>query len=323
MIHDMKLINNVMKTSMKSYIFFIQMNLSIKDIFKKLVAKYQRSNNQIIEQIFDQYRLLQQSSFKQKIEKWVAEWKTLYQEIVDMNLLDQYENEKIFVNEFFKTKKKWIFQFCESWVRILKNSFRPIKFYETVKKYRIEPKTYLDEMKDSSWKVDMANVASLQGQKQQPQKTAKQKNKSAWLTTKKCVCGLMHLFEKCPHLVQLNQPPGWTESKKKGEEIRQQIRMQLIEVFKSIKRISDTDILDDLTEDLVNKGNSQKENESSRNVAEFPQYCFVNTASFGINKVKKLSNFLTNSVIYDSESNYSLTHDKSRFRGEIWSASEK
>ena len=55
MIHDMKLINNAMKTLTKSYIFFTQINLSIKDIFKKLIVKYQRSNNQIIEQIFDQY----------------------------------------------------------------------------------------------------------------------------------------------------------------------------------------------------------------------------------------------------------------------------
>ena len=69
MIHDMKLINNAVKTSTRSYIFFIQMNLSIKNIFKKFAVKYQRSNDQIIEQIFDQYRLLQQFSFKQKIKK--------------------------------------------------------------------------------------------------------------------------------------------------------------------------------------------------------------------------------------------------------------
>ena len=165
MIHDMKLIDNVVKTSTRSYISSTQINLSIKNILKKLAAKYQRSNDQIVEQIFDQYRSLQQPSFKQKIEKWIVEWKTLYQEIVDMNLFDQYENEKIFVNEFFKTKKKWISQFCESWVRILKNSFRSIKFYETIKKYHIESKTYFDEMKNSSFrKMNMINIATLQSQ---------------------------------------------------------------------------------------------------------------------------------------------------------------
>ena len=59
MTHEMRLINNIMKTSTRSYIFFIQIDLSIKNIIKKFVVKYQRSNNQIIKQIFDQYRLLQ------------------------------------------------------------------------------------------------------------------------------------------------------------------------------------------------------------------------------------------------------------------------
>lgn len=97
----------------------------------------------------------------------------------------------------------------------------------------------------------MANAASLQGQEQmqQPQETANQetgnqnkgksKSKEERLATKKCVCGLVHLFEKCPHLVQSNRPPGWTESKKKREDIRQQICMRSVKVFKAIKRTTD------------------------------------------------------------------------------------
>ena len=106
-----------------------------------------------------------------------------------MNLLDQYENEEIFVNEFFKAKKKWVSQFCESWIRILKDSFRSIKFYETVKKYRIESKTYFDEMKDSSRRMSMVNVATLQGQdqnqQQQPQNSIDNQRKGKSKSLKK------------------------------------------------------------------------------------------------------------------------------------------
>ena len=73
MAHGMRLVDNAVKASARSYIPSTQMDLSTRDIIKKLTAKYQRSDDQIAEQIFDQYRSLQQPPPKQKIEKWVTE----------------------------------------------------------------------------------------------------------------------------------------------------------------------------------------------------------------------------------------------------------
>ena len=47
MTHDMKIINNALKTSTRIYIFNANMNVSIRDINKTLIDKYQRSNIQI------------------------------------------------------------------------------------------------------------------------------------------------------------------------------------------------------------------------------------------------------------------------------------
>ena len=162
MTHDMKLINNVLKTSIKIYLFLFQMNSSIRNNVKFLIARYQQSNKQVFEQIFDQYQILQHLPTKQKIEKWIVDWKTLYQEIVNKNLIDLYENESIFVNKFFKTEKKWTFNFCESWIRILKNSSRFVKFYETIKKYHIAVETHIDKIKKSFRKINMINVVIFQ-----------------------------------------------------------------------------------------------------------------------------------------------------------------
>ena len=98
--------------------------------------------------------------------------------------------------------------------------------------------------------------------------------------------------------------------------------MRSITVFNAIKRTFDTGILDNLIEESIDKKsqiNQIKGEKTSRTVTKLFQYHFVNTVMVN----KKASNLLTNNVIYDSECDYFLTHDKSRFRGEIRPASEK
>ena len=67
----------------------------------------------------------------------------------------------------------------------MKDSFRSLKFYETIKKYRIESKTYLDEIKDSSREVNMANIAILQGQDQNQTKKTDDQEKGKSKSLKK------------------------------------------------------------------------------------------------------------------------------------------
>ena len=69
MTHDMKIINNALKTSTRIYIFTANMNVFIRNIIKALIDKYQRSNAQITQQIFEHFRSLQKTLAKQKIKK--------------------------------------------------------------------------------------------------------------------------------------------------------------------------------------------------------------------------------------------------------------
>ena len=97
-----------------------------------------------------------------------------------------------------------------------------------------------------------------------------------------------------------------------------------MKAFNIIKRLFDTRILNDLIEESIDKKsqiNQIKDERTSRTVAEFPQYHFVNTAYNSVNEAnmidKKRWNSLKNNVIYDFECNHFLTFDKSRFRNEI------
>ena len=191
-----------------------------------------------------------------------------------------YENESIFVNEFFKAEKKWASNFCESWVRILRGSSRSVKFYETVREYCIAVKAHIDEAKESFRGMGMANAVTLQDQKQNQEVFEKGKGKSKFnyqqrYIGRKCVCGLIHLFENCLHLLKSKQSASWTETKAKREKIRQNICMRSIGAFKIIKRLSNTNILDGLIENSIRKGDNcikQKSSETSRTSTERLQY---------------------------------------------------
>ena len=202
-------------------------------------------------------------------------------------------------------------------------ALRFVKFYKIIKQYRIVVERHFQKTKDI-FRVDMTNVTSLQDQEQQSQKKGKS-SKKAWLAIKKCVCGLIYLFEKCLHIVQSNQSFDWTKIKKERDEIQQQICMRSIVIFNAIKRIIDTKILNNLTEDFVNQKFQISQIKNERAVKEFFEYHFVNTTYFGIKSINmiKSSNLLINSVIYDFEFNYLFINDKTRFRSEIRLAKNK
>ena len=65
---NIQIMNAAIKTSIKIYIFFDRMKSSIKKFLQFLFNKYKRSNDKIIEQLFEQLQQLKVSFTKNKIE---------------------------------------------------------------------------------------------------------------------------------------------------------------------------------------------------------------------------------------------------------------
>jgi hypothetical protein len=99
-------------------------------------------------------------------------------------------------------------------------------------------------------------------------------------------------------------------------------RLKIIETYKVIKNVSDTNFLNEITEKMIRKRQQelddqfkrQKKNENRQNDEE--EFRFDNmTASSKYNSLHK-------TMIYDSECSDHLTYDKDRFIDEIRSACE-
>ena len=171
----------------------------------------------------------------------MTDWKNLYREIENKKLLNLYENEEIFVDQFLNVGKKWTFNFCETWVQSLMTALKLVKFYEIIKQYRIAVEKHFNKTKNSSFReMNMIN-AIFQNQQQNQKTIEKNKNKSKFNqkrhADKQCVCGLIHLFENCSHLIKVKQSTDWIEIKKKNVKIfvKKSIWNQSI-----VSRLSDT-----------------------------------------------------------------------------------
>jgi uncharacterized iron-regulated protein len=99
-------------------------------------------------------------------------------------------------------------------------------------------------------------------------------------------------------------------------------RLKIIETYKAIKNVSDTNFLNEITEKMIRKRQQelydqfkrQKKNENRQNDEE--EFRFDNmTASSEYNSLFK-------TMIYDSECSDHFTYDKDRFIDEIRSACE-
>ena len=93
--------------------------------------------------------------------------------------------------------------------------------------------------------------------------------------------------------------------------MRQKIQSN-IRFFVTIKRVTDTNILDRITEESVNKSSQKTKNDQGNHDIELPGQSF----SFA-NVTSRTNNPLHKSVIFDSGCDNPLTYDKSRFIGEI------
>jgi hypothetical protein len=133
---------------------------------------------------------------------------------------------------------------------------------------------------------------------------------------RKCVCGEVHLFKECLYIDTAVRKPGWKENAKTLNEARQRI-LKNVRFRTVIKAITDINILNGLDGETTQK----EDTETAELNGTMSQFRFDNVAMISIS-AQKIKNSLSNSVIYDSDCNQSLTYDKVRFVDEIISVNE-
>jgi hypothetical protein len=217
-------------------------------MLQTLSVRYQLSDAKVKEQLHKTWRALKASSVKVKIEQWIADWENLRQEMIDLKLVETFDNDVIFVSEFLTAERKWAFNFCDNWENQHKTTDKDIEFFKTIRTYREVVQ------KESSMSFNRtANVATLQ---KQSQNEKKKNNKDADKRNvkkrdRKCLCLKMHLFEECVYICKSTRSSEWKKNKKIRNDMRQ--RLKIIETYKVIENVSNTNFLDEITEKMIKK----------------------------------------------------------------------
>lgn len=245
----------------------------------------------------------------------MADWEAIRNEILTLNVMGVFGSEEVFVNEFLEAGSRWAPNFCENWVMQHEASEIPIEFFKTARQYRIAVEKNLGNKSTSMH----GNAATLQGHSQ-PNQADNQPGAGHQNSEKdgerKCLCGQFHLFKNCPYIVKSARNSGWKEDHETRSAMRKTMEKNP-RMRTAIKHITDTNVLEG-----INRKGKKKKTAS----AELPAIDAANQATapsgfiFGnmaLSDMKKKSNPLFNSVIYDSGCDSFLTHDKSRFVGEI------
>jgi hypothetical protein len=155
-----QIIYQAVKISTRSYISFNEMKSSIKNIFKTLQKWYKSSNVKIVKQLHDQYHTLKTSLVKAKIEHWISEWENLRSKMINQKVKNTFDNDVIFVHEFLRADKKWIFAFCETWEIQHSVEKKKLKFFKTIHAYRDAYENFLRD--DKSIARDIVETVILQ-----------------------------------------------------------------------------------------------------------------------------------------------------------------
>jgi hypothetical protein len=105
-------------------------------MLQTLSARYKLLNARIKKQLHETWRARKTSFVKTKIEQWIADWKNLKQEMIDLKLAETFDNDVIFVNEFLTAERKWASNFCNNWKNQHKTADKDIEFFKTIKTYK-------------------------------------------------------------------------------------------------------------------------------------------------------------------------------------------
>jgi hypothetical protein len=99
-------INEAIRVSTKAYIFSKLMFVFIKEILQFLIIKYKKIDDQIKKQIHEKFQTLKQSSFKNQIETWIANWENLKSRILTFDIKNFFDFETMFVEKFLTVDRK-------------------------------------------------------------------------------------------------------------------------------------------------------------------------------------------------------------------------
>jgi hypothetical protein len=101
-------------------------------------------------------------------------------------------------------------------------------------------------------------------------------------------------------------------------------RLKIIETYKVIKNVSDTNFLDEITEKMIRKRQQELDDQSKRQKNRQNENRQNDEEEFRFDNMTASSeyNSLFKTMIYDSECSDHLTYDKDRFINEIRSACE-
>lgn len=144
---------------------------------------------------------------------------------------------------------------------------------------------------------------------------SKAKEWEAKFKSRKCVCGDIQLFRECLYIFVGVCTTVRIQSQSFRHEIGQRIQKNTRH-FRSIKKVTDTNILDGITKASMEKAQAQAQAQSiNAETAELPS-----SLTFG-NMAIVSRNILHKRVIYNSGFDQPMTYDKSRFVSEPTPAS--
>jgi hypothetical protein len=182
-------IDEAIRASIKTYIFSKLMFVLIREILQVLIIKYKKIDDQIKKQIHENLQALKQSSFKNQIEIWVANWENLRSRILTFDIKNFFDFETMFVEKFLIVDRKWASTFCDNWIMQKRAIERNVHFEKTIREYKNVAKKKLKI-------VEHVNVVILQNQSQSQ---SKKSTSSICLDqhensdkTRQCICECMH-----------------------------------------------------------------------------------------------------------------------------------
>jgi hypothetical protein len=282
-------VDEAIRVFARSYIPFEMMSALIREILQLLITRYKKTDDQIKEQLHEKFQALKQSSFKNQIETWVADWENLRSRILAFGIKDFFGSETMFVEEFLIAGRKWASTFCDNWILQKRAAGRNVHFAETAREYR-------NAVKKGLKIVGHANAATLQDQPQpqsQPQKSTFSISSGGDRSGKRqCVCGVMHDWKNCEHIVKSVRSSNWKCNQQERKWIRDAV-LESRSLFHAIQRITDIDILDGIKAEQCKpkgKGNNGKKSNSGKTADDdISDVKFANMASRGSSKYANLS----------------------------------
>ncbi len=302
-IQRMLKIDEAIRASARTYILSKLMFAFIKKILQLLIIKYKKIHDQIKKQIHEKFQTLKQSSFKNQIQTWVANWKNLRNRILTFDIKNFFNFETMFVEKFLIVDRKWASTFCDNWVLQKRAIERNVHFEDTIREYKNVVKKKLKI-------VEHVNVVILQNQSQSQSKKStssicSDQNENSD-KTRQCICECMHDWNKCDHIRKSTRSSNWKSNSQEKKWVREAIknsrwlycRIKNMTNINILNEIKSEDCKKDRREKIDKKSDSEKKSKDDISNVKFVNMTNLRSfkyASLFINKT--FNNLLWRSVI--------------------------